>query len=418
MPASISLKERDRLRRLAFRQRELAESPSSRARIAMWRALNDNGSLHPPVAVETWTFDPEFLPPEVFECESDVARTIEYSFLSHIRREEYISDDQPVPDAFYTSWDISIDRFGLPSEITVAADRQGRTIAYHQEPIIHDLPTELSKLRPAAVSVDKTATLERKAWLESLFGDILPVKIAGPPLEIHLTSHLISLLGMEYLYTSIYDYPEEIEVLMRYITDNERHILRFYEENDLLRPDDLYRHIATSYLSSDNAASADNSAPAHRNELWGWAEAEETAGLSPQMFIDLFLPYYRQPGADVGRLYYGCCEPLQDTLTDILKALPNIGKVSISPWSDESRVGAILRGTGVIYSRKPSANLIGVAQTLDEAALCQHIAATLAAAEECPCEFIFRDIYTVHGNLQKIRRAVELTKQVIQQAGR
>lgn len=418
MPASISPKDRDRLRRLAFRQRELAESAASRARLALWQDLNDNGSLHPPVAVETWTFDPDFLPSTELECESSASRALEYSFLSHIRREEYIGDDQPVPDAFYTGWDITIDRFGLPVETTFAADAQGRTIGYHQAPVLRELSADLPRLRPAAISVDKTATWERQAQLKALFGDILPVKIAGPPLEIHLTSHLIPLMGMENMYTALYDYPDEMAALLQYITDNERRILHFYEKNGLLCPDDSYRHIATSYLSSAKSAPTAHGVSARLRELWAWAEAEETVGLSPRMFIDCFLPYYRQLGAEAGRLYYGCCEPVQDTLPDILQALPNVGKISVAPWSDEKRVGEILRGTGVIYSRKPSAALVGVAQTLDEEALRRHIAATLTAADGCPCEFIFRDIYTVHGNLQKIRRAVELTREIIEKSGR
>lgn len=416
MTESMSLRDRERLRKLAFRQRELSESVSAQKRIRLWRELNDHGAMHPPVAVETWTFDEDFLPSSLLECENEEARRLEYGFLSHIRREEEIRDDQPVPDACYIDWDITIERYGLPVHTTFARDNRGRSIGYHQEAPIRNLCEDLKKLRPVQIRVNKAASLERKAELEALFGDILPVRIAGPALEIHLTSHLIPLMGMEYFYTCLYDCPDEMAELMRYITDNERTILQFYQDNELLCPTDDYRHIATSYLST--AQTAPSGSPALLKDVWAWAEAEETVGLSPGMFKEFLLPYYQELGRSVGKLYYGCCEPMQDTLPAILEALPHIRKVSVSPWSNEKQVGERLRGTGVVYSRKPHAALVGVAETLDEEAFSRHIADTLEAAQGCPCEFIFRDIYSVHGNLGKIRRAVELTREAIDRAGR
>ena len=416
MRESLCPRDRERLRRLAFRQRELAEGQASKRRIQLWRELNDSGSLHPPIAVETWTFDPDFLPPSLLECEGEEARRLEYGFLTHIRREEEIRDDQPVPDACYIGWGISVNRFGLPVATTFAEDAQGRAIGYRQEHPIRDLCADIKKLRPVEIRMDKAATFERQARLDALFGDLLPVRIAGPALEIHLTSHLIALMGMEYFYTCLYDYPEEMAELMRYITDNERRLLTFYEENGLLRPTDDYRHIATSYLSTSRAPGSGEAV--RLRDVWAWAEAEETVGLSPRMFTEGILPYFRELGEMAGKIYYGCCEPMQDTLPAILQALPRIGKVSVSPWSDEAKVAELLRGTGIVYSRKPRASLVGVAETLDEDAFRSHIAATLEAARGCPCEFIFRDIYTVHGNLGKIRRAVELTREVIDKAGR
>lgn len=180
----------------------------------------------------------------------------------------------------------------------------------------------------------------------------------------------------------------------------------------MLRTPGTCHNIATSYTFSTRLPAPAAGNPIRLENVWAWAEAEETVGLSPAMFTEQFLPYFAQMCRLVGRVYYGCCEPMQDTLEAILRDIPNVGKVSVSSWSDEKRVGDILRGRGIVYSRKPSANLVGVAETLDEEAFARHITDTLKAAAGCPCEFIFRDIYTVHGNLAKVRRAVELTRRL------
>ena len=76
-------------------------------------------------------------------------------------------------------------------------------------------------------------------------------------------------------------------------------------------------------------------------------------------------------------------------------------------------MGEALRGSGVIYSRKPSPNFIGVGAELDEEGFAAHISKTLTAARGCSAEIIFRDIYTLTGDRSKPGRAVQITRDLI-----
>ena len=78
-------------------------------------------------------------------------------------------------------------------------------------------------------------------------------------------------------------------------------------------------------------------------------------------------------------------------------------------------VGEALRGTDIVFSRKPNPNFLGVDETLDEEAWSTHIRTTLEATRGVSVEFIIRDVYTVHGDLTKPRRAVELARRQIEQ---
>ncbi len=77
-------------------------------------------------------------------------------------------------------------------------------------------------------------------------------------------------------------------------------------------------------------------------------------------------------------------------------------------------MGDALRGTDIVFSRKPDPNFLSVAATLDEDAWAAHIRETLDATRDVFVEFIIRDVYTVHGNLNNARRAVEIARREIE----
>ena len=77
-------------------------------------------------------------------------------------------------------------------------------------------------------------------------------------------------------------------------------------------------------------------------------------------------------------------------------------------------MGEKLKGSKVIYHRKPSPNFLGVNPTLDEDAVREHIKKSLLAARGCKMEITQRDVYTIHNNIDKARRYVEIIRQEIE----
>ena len=70
-----------------------------------------------------------------------------------------------------------------------------------------------------------------------------------------------------------------------------------------------------------------------------------------------------------------------------------------------------LSGSSVIYSRKPSPNFLGVKTEFDEEAFRKYIQKTVSLTKNCKTEYIFRDIYQLHGNVEKLKRAVEIVRE-------
>lgn len=413
----IPATERAYLRELAKQQAEIAALPVMAERKRMWYDLNDGKpTARPPVIIETWTFGDEFLPESAFRCESKVGRSIERQLLGNIRNHELIDDDKVIPDTFTIGWFVDIDEFGVTVGIENAADGEGRRLGFKMEHPIKDLERDFERLKPAQCRVDREKTLAWKAFLDDLLGDLLPVEIHGRLFGHGMLTHrLVFLMGMEAFFMAMYDCPETLHRYMAYLRDNALRAMRWGEAEGLMT---LNNGNQTSFGSSFNFTTR-LPTPGYDGrprlcDMWGCANSQETVGVSPALFHEFCFPYYRDVCAPMGLVYYGCCEPVHPFWED-LRRLPNLKKVSISKWCDQRFMGEALQGTGIIFSRKPDPNLLGVDVQLNEDAWAAHIRETLDATPGIGVEFIVRDVYTVHHNLEKCKRAVNIARREIDQ---
>lgn len=407
---SITQEERVYLRELAKRQMEIANLPVMESRKKQWFALNTGKPAIPPVVIETWTFDPEFMPYEkVMKTTSKSAAAIEWQLLVNIRNHELLDDDKVIPPYFEIGWNVDVKKYGFDIE-TFKADDPG--LAYQFKHPITDLAKDMHKIKPSEISFDKKASLEWYDFVNDILGDIMPVVITGEPGSFNLTQNFIILMGMENFYYAMNDDPENVHKLMQFFTDDYIRIAKIKEENDLLTVRNSYEHIITSQLFTDELPADGYTGKARLKDSWVWAESQETSGVSPGMFEEFCLPYYAKACSYMGKIYYGCCEPVHQISEMLLREIPNIGKFSISKWCDENMIGETLRNNKVVYSRKPDPTYVGIGgPVLDEDAWRDHIKKTLSAAKGCQVEFIMRDIYSCGGSLNKAKRSIDIAKE-------
>ena len=72
-------------------------------------------------------------------------------------------------------------------------------------------------------------------------------------------------------------------------------------------------------------------------DCWGFCESQETSTISPRMFAEFILPYQLPILERFGLNCYGCCEPL-DNRWKFVETIPNLRRVSISPWANLSQM--------------------------------------------------------------------------------
>ena len=88
--------------------------------------------------------------------------------------------------------------------------------------------------------------------------------------------------------------------------------------------------------------------------MFGLAQMFST--VSPGMFKEFEVDYASRICERFGLVYYGCCDPLDGKMAEV-RMIPNVRKVSMSPWVNEER-GAAEIGRDFVYSRKPSPRLL------------------------------------------------------------
>jgi hypothetical protein len=409
--------ERTYLRNLAQKQAEYAALPVMAERKKMWYALNDaQPGARPPVIIETWTFDRDFMPEGIFHCTSPVGRQIEIQLLRNIRNHELIDDDKVMPDTFDIGWFVDYDEFGVKIPTERIEDAQGIETGYRYLHPIKYLERDLAILKPAAFQVDRQKTIDWQAFLTGLLGDFLPVVIrTGTYGSTMLTNRVVELMGMEAFFTAMYDQPDAVQRLMAYLRDNALSMMRWAEAEGLLRLNNGNQDsFGSSYNFTTRLPRSHQSevTPGRLSDMWGCTNSQETVGVSPRMFREFCFPYYRDVCEPMGLLYYGCCEPAHPFWKEISQ-LPHLKKVSISRWCDQNFMGEALRGSEIVYSRKPDPNFLSVDDRLDEHAWATHIRETLTATQGVFVEFIIRDVYTVHGNLNNARSAVKIARREI-----
>jgi hypothetical protein len=115
-----------------------------------------------------------------------------------------------------------------------------------------------------------------------------------------------------------------------------------------------------------------------------------------------------------GLVYYGCCEPL-DRKIDVIRAIPHLRKIYISPWANV-QMSAERIGGDFVMSRKPNPAFFA-APTWDPAVIEQDLRETLDACAEhgCPVEFIQKDISTVCYEPQRLWEWQDIAMRLVQE---
>lgn len=419
MPYTLPAEEREYLRGLARRQAEIAALPIMEERRRMWTAMNDNvPGARPPFVIETWTFDRDFMPESIYRCTSAYGKQLESGFLRNIRHHELLNDDHVCPDTLDMGWHVWCDEFGIEITADYARDAEGVTTGYHYHCPISDLRDGFDMLKPATFGVNRESTREERQFLEDTFGDILPVVLrSGTYGNGFLTHSLMSLMGMEAYFLAMYDCPDTLHALMAYLRDNSMRFSRWAEAEGLLCLNNGNQTTCGScYNFTTQLPKGDvTTGQVRLSDMWAGMNSQETVGVSAELFHEFCFPYYRDLAAMYGLVYWGCCEPADPIWENSLSKLPNLKAVSISRWADQRYMADVLEGTGIVFSRKPDPNLLGVDVTLNEQAWAAEIRQTLeiTASRDIPLEFVIRDVYTMHGNIGKAHRAVEIARREI-----
>ncbi len=405
----IQVSERKLLRDLAKKQMDMANSSRNKEIEKEWYRHNNYESGRPMIHVEMWTFGQEIIPQRL-QCESDEGRMLEASMYGLMVNAELFKDDRVVPDFYPIRYNTWFKPFDIDVKKVKVDNGNGSDLGHEFVEAIHNIEEDIVTLKDSTFGYDKKGTEEQKKLAEDTFGDILPVKMNGHALCSSPMQDVVHLMSMENLFMCMYDKPDALSELMTRLSDDYVKYFKWLQEQNLILSTTGNQLLLQGSFCFNNYL-PDGDGPKKMNEVWGYMDSQETVGVSPEMFGQFVYPYYKKISDHFGKLSYGCCEPVEALYEQYISKFKNLGKVSISPWCDEEKMGEYLKDESIIYLRKPSPNLIGVNKELDEDALRAHIRKTVEASKGCHVEFAQRDVYTIHNNVDKVRRYVEILRE-------
>lgn len=399
----ISNSDREILRELAKKQLDMAHSKKMESLRRDWQKHGNRAAdSRPMVTMELWTFAEDIIPP-LMRCEGEEARLIEWNLHSNMVNHSLFDDDTLVRDYISVSYGGWFKPFDIEPEM-VHTDGLG----YHFVSQITDLEEDFHKLKPSAFGLDRDAIKPYVEQMGDLFYDILPVKLVGSAAYICVTYDIVRLMSLEDMFIAMSTEPELFKQMIGMLTDDYIRYIELLEREGAFLPTVDEVPLAQGSYCFDNRLPREGEALSAK-QIWCHMNSQESTGISPEMFGELIAPYYKRISDRFGLLSYGCCEAV-DPMWDSLSTFENMGKVSISPWCNEEYMGEQLCGTDIVYLRKPTPNLIGVGDYLDEAAVSEHMARTVRAAKGSTLEISQRDVYYVSRSPEKVRRYVELIR--------
>ncbi|MBM4033450.1 MAG: hypothetical protein FJ291_16930, partial [Planctomycetes bacterium] len=374
----IRVTEKRVLRDLARRVAEVASLPIMAERRAMWKRHNSLQRVKPMILVFPEGSWGELVPDPALKCKDEKARKIEWQLRSRLYYHERLHDDMVIEKEWVVGKAIKHTGWGLePKNIPSTAPRG----AWKFDPVLksHD---DLKKLTFPQVGHDERATARALEEAQELFGDILDVKLKGiSHISFHPMALYTRLRGLDEAMMDMAAEPKLVHDAMAFFEEGYRRTIQQYEWLNLLslNNDATYHSSGGNGYTDELPKPGFDPARVRPCDMWASAEAQELALVSPEMHEEFALQYERRLLTPFGLNGYGCCEDLSRKLGRVL-TIPNIRRVSISPFADVARSAERL-GAKAIFSWKPHpSHLVG---EFDAARLRAYVQHTCEATRAC-----------------------------------
>ncbi|MGN0478213.1 MAG: hypothetical protein ACI4GO_02150 [Hominenteromicrobium sp.] len=399
--------DREILRGLAGKVAEIAASDRMKKLEGEWKRHNALQGERPMICVSPEGCWREIIREEDLQCQDPLLRSFEYSLRQKIFWAEEIQDDTPISANFGVPHIIhSTFYLDAPDNNQVRVSDTG---SFHYTKLIDDLEEGLEKLKFRRITYDCAASEAGFAAAQEAFGDLLNIRYRGSHWwTMGITAEVIRLIGLEDLMIDMYDDPDNLHRLMAWFRDEHMNLITQCENLGILTLNNEDDIIASGGIGYTDELKSENG-QVTLQDLWGFAESQETVGISPQMFGEFIFPYQLPLLEKFGINCYGCCEPVE-CRWEWIKQIPRLRRLSVSPWSNKEEMADLL-GKNYIFSRKPNPAYVCVGFAEDE--IRRDLTETAQLADRIHLEVILKDTHTVENHPERLHRWVKTAREIL-----
>lgn len=409
----LTVRETEIMRELARSYMEYALAPRQTELQKLWIAHNTGRSERPMVLIDQIPWHEMDVDGSlVCQIEDPYWRGVECSLRRSLYKARYMPADMLLtpyiliprilkhPD--YRS-------YGIQIQESISRTDQVNDVVSHAYIKQFETMEDLEKIRPIPLSADteKEAIVWEEA--ERIFSGIAPVRWQGVSIHSGLWDTISMWQGVEECYYMLLDEPELLHAIMDRMTQIALDWIRTGNEEGLFDTTGITCHCSHTLMQPFGTGAEDR--PGLSQNSWTYGMAQLFTSVSPDVTREFEIPYVSRIFEHFGNVYYGCCEKLDDRL-DIISKLPNVRKVSCSPWSDVERFASQLP-QNLILSNKPNPALTGSG---DLEAARRELGNTIQAARRhnVRLEMILKDNSTVHYHPERLWEFSKMALELVQ----
>ncbi|HQK75591.1 MAG TPA: hypothetical protein PKZ25_05300 [Candidatus Hydrogenedentes bacterium] len=402
----IRLPARDKavLRALAGEVAEIAVLPVHEEKAALWRRLNDLDSARPMVWVNEICWNEMNVGDELtLRTRHPWAQDQERGLRRLLYQWRHLPGDMIVDGFLTCPLAIHSTDFGIIEDVdTIKMDETSDICSRHFKILIKE-PEDIQKIRMPVVTHDEKATEIRYQAMCEVYDGIMPVRKSGQT-HIWFTpwDYLIRWWGVQEAMLDIIARPDMVHAAVDRMVDAWMAELDQFVEQNLLSLDCNNTRVGSGGYGYVSALPGPRFEPEHvkPHNMWGCSNAQIFSDVSPDMHWAFAVEHDLRWLTRWGLTYYGCCEPL-DGKIDMLRRIPNLRKISVSPWCNPERAVNEI-GRDYVISHKPNPAILAETQW-DPVQARKNIRAFLdAAGGQCHVELIMKDVSTVRYHPQRL----------------
>ena len=404
------------LRELGKKYASIAAFDIQDKRKQQWKDLNDLRKTKPLIWLTEVCWHEMNVNNELtLGTENEVCQRIETELRRVIYQWKHMQGDMVVESVIYSPYIIENSGFGISPVADVRIQDEDNEIASRHFYNQFETENDLEKIKTPKIWHNVNRTEDFFQAYKCIFDGIVKVEKKGSPgFWFAPWDDIVFWMGAETVLLNLATKPDFMYKIIDRLVNAYLSALEQFEKQNLLSINTSNMRIGSGAYGYTRDIPKKGYDKRHvvPKDIWGSATPQIFGSVSKKMHKEFGLEYETKWLNKFGLTYYGCCEPLHDRIEILRDSIPNLRKISVSPWCN-TRVIAEKACDRLAISLKPSPAVLAV-QSFDIEIAKKDLVQKLEVLKDCNVEIVLKDISTVSYEPQRLWEWTKIATEITQ----